>query len=201
MKNYDKKPEIILSEIKLKLTNAVIDRKHSFHTPVFSNITIDNKISSRIVVLRKYNPQKNILNFHTDIRSKKIIEIRKNPETYFVFYSYKDKIQLRINTISKIHHQNNISKKNWEKTKLSSRKCYLAIKSPSSISKIATDSIPENFLGKDPELKESEKGYKNFSVIENEIKDIEWLYLSANGHRRLIISNINKNVKYNWLIP
>ena len=135
------------------------------------------------------------------MRSKKIIEIRKNPETYFVFYSYKDKIQLRINTISKIHHQNNISKKNWEKTKLSSRKCYLAIKSPSSISKIATDSIPENFLGKDPELKESEKGYKNFSVIENEIKDIEWLYLSANGHRRLIISNINKNVKYNWLIP
>jgi len=201
MKNYDKKPEIIFSEIKLKLENAVIDRKDGFHTPVFSNITLDNKVSSRVVVLRKYDPKQNILNFHTDIRSKKIIQIKKKPETYFIFYSYADKIQLRINTISKIHHRNSITKEIWGETKLSSRKCYLAESAPSSFSKIATDSIPKNLVGKDPSLKESEEGYQNFSIIENEIKDIEWLYLSANGHRRLIINNINENIKFNWLIP
>jgi len=199
--NYDKKPEIILSEIKLKLANAVIDRKNNFHTAIFSNITIDNKISSRTVVLRKYDPLTNIINFHTDIRSKKIVEIKKNPETYFLFYNNKDKIQLRMNTISKIHTQNDISIKNWKITKISSRKCYLATKPPGSISKIATDSIPENLIGKDPNLEESENGYQNFSVIENEIKDIEWLYLSANGHKRLIIKDLNEKIKYNWLIP
>ena len=64
-----------------------------------------------------------------------------------------------------------------------------------------TSGLSENVDNFKYSIEESEAGYKNFSVIENEIKDIEWLYLSANGHRRLIISNINKNVKYNWLIP
>ena len=194
-------PDKILSNIKLQLFNAVKDRHHGFHTPIFSNIALNEHISSRVVVLRNYDSYKAILNFHTDIRSKKILEIKNNPKTFFVFYDVKDKVQLRINTMSIINHENNIANEAWNRTQLSSRKCYLAEKAPSSNSDFPDDSIPSHLIGINPNKEESEKGYKNFVVVENKIKNIEWLYLSSSGHRRLLINLNEKKIQYQWLIP
>ena len=56
-------------------------------------------------------------------------------------------------------------------------------------------------LGKEPSKEESEKGYKNFTVIQNKIIEIDWLYLEASGHRRLKIT-FKENIKnFEWLIP
>ena len=45
----------------------------------------------------------------------------------------------------------------------------------------------------------SEEGYKNFTVIQCKIKNIEWLYLAAKGHRRARLDI--ENNKENWLVP
>ena len=194
-------PKTILQNIIKMLLEGVKNRHHSFHTPVFSNINFSNKINSRTVVLRKFAKEKNLLYFHTDFRSTKVKEVIKKPNTYFVFYSNEEKIQLRINTISKIHYNNRYTLEAWKKTKLSSRKCYLAKKTPGSKSKDDSDGIPKHLLGIDPEKKESEEGYKNFAVIESKIDIIEWLFLSYKGHKRLVI-NLNENkTKYQWVIP
>ena len=74
------------------------------------------------------------LNFHSDIRSKKIEDIKLNPKTNFVFYDSKIKTQLRMTTDSKIYYNDNVCQKAWEKTKLMSRKCYLTKKAPSTTS-------------------------------------------------------------------
>ena len=48
-------------------------------------------------------------------------------------------------------------------------------------------------------MKQSEDGYKNFTVIKCKIKSIEWLYLAAKGHRRAKFDlETNKNA---WLVP
>ena len=48
-------------------------------------------------------------------------------------------------------------------------------------------------------MEQSEVGYKNFTVIQCEIKSIEWLYLAAKGHRRAKFDlETNKNT---WLVP
>ena len=47
------------------------------------------------------------------------------------------------------------------------RKCYLTQKAPSSVTTIAGRWYSRTFKGIDPNIDESEKGYKNFSVIEN----------------------------------
>ena len=96
----------ILENINELLRLGVKNRNHSFHTPVFSTYNQNNFISSRVVVLRKYSFNSLILGFHTDIRSPKISELKKNKNSYFVFYDYKLKIQLRIRTISVIHNKN-----------------------------------------------------------------------------------------------
>ena len=172
----------IFEEIKKNLTRGVKDRKHAFHNPVFCNIDQDGGVDSRVVVLRKFDPI-------------------KNNKSMLVFYDHKLKIQMRIKTTSIINYQNEIAKEMWDKTKLLSRKCYLTSKDPSSFTSLPEDGIPEHLIGKEPEFEESEKGYKNFTVIENKINEIDWLYLKISGHRRLNLLFQNNKPQFQWLIP
>ena len=191
----------IFDDIKKQLTEGVKDRKHGFHTQVFSNLYQDSSIESRIVVMRKFDSEKMIINFHTDFRSPKVNSLNKFNNSLFVFYDQELKIQLRIKTISKINNQNEITKQRWDETKLLSRKCYLTSKDPSSVTTIPQDGIPEHLTGREPEFKESEKGYPNFTVVENKIYEIDWLFLEISGHRRLKIELNNSDTAFQWIIP
>ena len=84
---------------------------------------------------------------------------------------------------------------------MSSRKCYLSKKAPSSNTNLPEDGIADSLTGIDPDKEESELGFKNFAVISNKIKSIDWLYLSSLGHKRLRIEINEKKTKYQWLIP
>jgi len=74
-----------------------------------------------------------------------------------------------------------------ENTKLSSRKYYLSKKSPGSKTNLPKDGLSSHLTKIDPNKEESEVGYNNFVVINDEIKSIDWLYLSSWGRRRLKI--------------
>ena len=111
---------------------------------------------SRVVVLRKFDKNLLKLNFHTDFRSPKIKNLIQDNNSSFVFYDFKLKIQLRIKTHSAINNKNNISKNMWEQTTLSSRKCYLTEKEPSSKTTLPEDGIPNHLKGIDPLREESE---------------------------------------------
>ena len=191
----------IFEDIKKNLMRAVKDRKHTFHTPVFCNIDDQNSIESRVVVLREFDSQNMVLNFHTDFRSPKVSSLKKNNNSLFVFYDQKLKIQLRIKTISSINNQNTIAEEMWEGIQLISRKCYLTEKTPSSVTTLPEDGINESLKGREPTLEESEKGYKNFTVIQNQIQQIDWLYLAASGHRRLKIILKDRIPSFHWIIP
>ena len=191
----------IFEDIKKNLMRAVKDRKHTFHTPVFCNVDNQNSIESRVVVLREFDSQNMVLNFHTDFRSPKVSSLKKNNNSLFVFYDQKLKIQLRIKTTSSINNQNTIAEEMWEGTQLISRKCYLTEKTPSSVTTLPEDGINESLKGKEPTLEQSEKGYKNFTVIQNQIQQIDWLYLAASGHRRLKIILKHRIPSFHWIIP
>ncbi len=191
----------IYEDIKKNLARGVKDRKHNFHTPVFCNTSENGDIESRVVVLRKFDPKNMILNFHTDFRSPKVKCLKKSNKSLFVFYDHKLKIQMRIKVNSIVNNQNNKSKEMWDKTRLLSRKCYLTSKDPSSPTSEPEDGIPNHLVGREPEYEESEIGYKNFTVIENKINEIDWLYLEISGHRRLKLIFKNPEPEFQWLIP
>ncbi len=196
-----KEPLTIFEEIKSQLTEAVNDRNHSFHTPVFSNILNIHETESRTVVMRKFDSQELIIHFHTDIRSKKIKSLVDNPNTNLLFYDSEIKTQLRIKLSSNVNHKNEIASESWNNTKIYSRKCYLTKKSPSSISLIPSDGLPNHLAGVDPSKEESEKGFENFAVITNKIQSIDWLKLSSQGHKRLLIIIEKMQPEFKWLIP
>ena len=82
-----------------------------------------------------------------------------------------------------------------------SRKCYLAINAPGTISDKPSSGIPEQYEGKNVPKEESEIGYENFSIIESKIHSFEWLYLASRGHRRAKIELMDKGFKAYWVTP
>ena len=181
------------------LTRAVSDRNSEFRTPVF--ICGDkNNLDGRVVVLRKADEKNLTLQFHSDIRSTKIGTIKNNPNSSLLFYGKKEKIQLRMNVESKLHYNDEITKKSWDKTGHISRKCYLVTNGPGTKSEKPTSGLDNKFDNFDFTKEESEAGYKNFCVIKCKIKSIEWLYLAAKGHRRALIE-FQRSKKFSWLVP
>jgi Pyridoxamine-phosphate oxidase len=190
------------TEIKKKiwsmLDNAVKDRSSSFRIPVFS-CGIDGEVDSRIVVLRKSDQSNNLLQFHSDIRSDKINKLKTNPNASLLFYDKEEKIQLRVKVNCVINHDNEVTKQSWLKTAHVSRKCYLVDNGPGTEMDVPSSGLNEDIEKSGFTMEESEKGYKNFTVIQCNIESIEWLYLAAKGHRRIRFDL--KNNKNNWIVP
>ncbi len=189
-------------EIKKKiwsmLDDAVTNRSSQFRIPVF--VCGDQKdFDGRIVVLRKSDQSNNLLQFHSDIRSEKIIKLKNNKNASMLFYDKKEKIQVRLKVECTINHNNEITKESWSKTGHMSRKCYLVNNGPGTESPTPTSGLNPELDDFEFTMEQSEEGYKNFSVIQCKIKSIEWLYLAAKGHRRARFE-IDNN-KEHWLVP
>ncbi len=182
--------------LKIGLQN----RDLPFHIPIFI-CGNKEKFDGRIVVLRGVDEKEKKIWFHSDIRSNKIKILKSSPDATFLFYDKSEKIQLRISGNIKINYQNHISRKSWGKTAHMSRQCYLGNKAPGSDTSLPTSGLTVDVDNLKFTKEESEKGYKNFCVIETFIESIEWLYLAAKGHRRAYFSLKNNSLEKKWLIP
>jgi len=189
-------------EIKKKiwsmLDDAVTNRSSQFRIPVF--ICGDQSdFDGRIVVLRKSDQTNNLLQFHSDIRSDKILKLKNNKNASMLFYDKEEKIQVRLKVECAINHNNEITKESWSKTGHISRKCYLVDNGPGTESATPTSGLKPELDNFEFTMEQSEEGYKNFTVIQCKIKSMEWLYLAAKGHRRARFE-LDNNKKY-WLVP
>jgi len=190
------------TEIKNKiwsmLSNAIKDRSSPFRIPVFICGNQDD-FDGRIVVLRKSDQSSNIIQYHSDIRSNKIIKLKNNKNASMLFYDKDEKIQVRLKVECTVNHDNEITKESWIKTGHMSRKCYLVDNGPGTVSPSPTSGLKPKLDNFEFTMEQSEYGYKNFTVIQCKIKNIEWLYLAAKGHRRARFDL--ENNKEHWLVP
>jgi len=188
----------IKKKIWLMLDDAVTNRASPFRIPVF--ICGDQSdLDGRIVVLRKSNQSNCIVQYHSDIRSDKISKLKNNKNAAMLFYDKEEKIQVRLKVECVVNHNNKITRDSWLKTGHMSRKCYLVDSGPGTVSSAPTSGLKPELDNFEFSMKQSEEGYRNFTVIQCKIKSMEWLYLAAKGHRRARFE-LDNNKEY-WLIP
>lgn len=192
-----------LDKITTLIVTAVKDRKSPFHTPLLSTVDKNNKPKSRTVVLRQFFHREWLILIHSDIRSKKIAEIKKNKNICFVFYDEKEKIQVRLSGQARIEKNYNDA---WEKLSTWSRRCYLSDLEPGSYSNIYHSGFNKKYSQNAPSFEDSERGKENFCCIICKIDSIEWLYLSSIGHRRAEFKvkreqNDKIQISKRWVIP
>ena len=158
--------------------------------------------SIRTVVLRNVNNINKSIAFHTDYRSKKIKEIIKNNKITMLFYDHDKKIQIKCSGIGIINNKNDNSDQSWKQAQSFSKKCYIIEKAPGSLSETPTSGYKKEHEIDLPDEEILNSGYENFTLVNMEISEIEWLYLHRHGHRRAKFTIINKALtKKVWLTP
>ena len=190
----------IYEKIEQSMNDALKNSAHPYRT--FSLATVDDKMPSvRTVVLRDFSIDNRFLDCHSDLRSPKIKELKKNDKFSALFYSSEKKIQLRFNGRVEIFHKNSITKQRWSNTTPSSKRCYMGPFSPSKTLEEYHPNIPDNVKFKNPSDQESSVGYNNFVIIRCHFKEIDFLKLKYSGHLRCKFVFDEENVEVNWVAP
>ena len=183
------------------LDKGKVDRKSPFHQAYLATYN-ENYPSIRTIILRNVNYEDKIISFHTDFRSNKINEILKNNNISILFYDHDKKIQIRCSGRGIINNKNENSNQSWQKTMPFSKKCYIVDEPPGSISKIPTSGYKKEHEIDLPNEVILNSGYENFTLVNMEVLEIEWLYLYRYGHRRAKFTINNRNLeKKVWLTP
>jgi hypothetical protein len=166
--------EIIWRGIWQNLDAAVSDRNNPYRTFVFSYLGLAASVESCTLVLRQADETNRSIAFHTDSRSEKFRALQKNAQSSLVFYSAKDKIQLRLQGEALLHHMDPKTKKHWNNLYDLSKQCYRQAQSAG-------------------ELYDAEKtslglaaAYDNFAVVEIILRKIDYLFLHVKGHLRYL---------------
>ena len=180
-----------LKSAKLILSEAVPNAQTLFHTPVVSTIHED-KIVSRVMVLREFNFDEKLLRFHTDNRAAKIKNLKQNSSATVIGYDPDLKIQIKMQGVANVYINDEVTEMAWNESTARSKKCY-SVKGGSS--KEILD--PEEY---DITNFEVEDGYKNFAVIVFKFNSLEFLYLKSSGHRRALHS-WDDEYSSTWLVP
>ncbi len=186
----------------LRLLNGAVKSRDPLHLMTVATHEWE-EIGLRTVVLRSVKPGEKKLFFHTDLRSRKCGDLAKDPRISVLLYDVSAKIQMSIRGKSILHNGNALAKEAWEKTPLGSRRSYLSIGIPSTISESADAGLPYYFTQRDPTPEESEAGWPYFVVVEVQAMAIDWLWLDAKGQRRALFSYDKEGMlnECNWLVP
>ena len=183
---------IYLKVIEL-LKDGAFNKSSGYNTFVFSSLSL-KEVQSRYVVLRNFIEKKHNLIFFTDKRSPKVKSILKNNITECLFYDKFKKIQLRIKTKSFLLEDNDEIREYWDKVPLASRKSYSTKFAPSSILDSGKKGYQKEFLLDD-------NIFSNFCVVENYIKEVDFLSLVSDTHERMRIIIENNQIKIKELTP
>jgi hypothetical protein len=151
--------------------------------PVLATLT-DDGCEQRTVVLRVVDRDHGALLFHTDVRSSKVEQIRKDGRVSLLFYDHERSVQLKIRGLASIHQTDEFAQSLWEAGTPASLKMYSAPLSPGVKCDSFNHNMSDSLLGRLPERSEIEAGRINFCAIRVLVQSAEWLRLSQPGHLR-----------------
>lgn len=190
----------LLGKIWSSLAQGVDYSDNPFTTPVFSSGEKD-RIDSRIVILRKVDNKERVLICHSDVRAKKVEQLQHSSAGNWLFWNAEQRIQIRVTTISTVHHLDDIAKQAWQELSPSSRTNYSVSLLPGTTIDQPKEGMEayERNMSPDPEMEA--QWFQNFVVIESRITEIDWLCLSREGHRRARFTFSDSGTEQFWVVP
>lgn len=183
--------EAIRNDIDERLAAAATNRRSPMHTPV-----VATEVDARVMVLRDWAPGTRSLRFHTDARAPKAAAIGEGAPVGVLFYDREAKIQLRCRGSGRIEREGEAADKAWAASDNFARRCYLG-EAPGTPSKEATSGLPPRFEGVEPSEEDLAPARANFAVLLVTIEEIDWFYLSNDGHRRALFTGEGAQ----WIAP
>jgi hypothetical protein len=145
-----------------------------------STLGLDGAPRARTVVLRQVNRSESAVTFHTDIRSKKVAELKKDPRIAVVACDLDAGLQIRLEGIATIVDRGERRDAVWNASRPRTLILYRAPLPPGTPIEAPSEAHVQ------PECDDAERnaGIENFCLVDIEVSNIDYLDLSPTGHIR-----------------
>ncbi|MCA8300500.1 pyridoxamine 5'-phosphate oxidase family protein [Burkholderia seminalis] len=177
------------------LETGVGARRSPFTMLQAATLGLDGTPKVRTIVLRQVSRADRVLSFHTDARSEKVAELRRDPRFSIVANDLYALVQIRAQGIASICEDEAQRRAIWASSRPHTLLLYRAPLPPGT--PIAS---PEqaHIDGTAP----SGDGYENFCLIHMTVTRIDWLELARTGHRRAVFDlNGESGYEARWIAP
>ncbi len=169
---------------------------HAFRWPVVSTESADGSAEVRIVVLRRFDEAARLLVVHTDIRSAKVAELRRNPRCGFLFHDPDDRLQFRLRTTATVHHADAFARREFDALSPHSKATYAGLGVP------GMEEPPDAPFAYPPKPPADDAiAFVHFAAVACEIQSADVLELHPSGHRRAAFEWAGGEVKMKRVGP
>lgn len=183
-----------------RLEAATQTTPHPWRLPVLGTATL-SACHLRIVTLRRVEREAFTLSCHTDVRSIKVAEIRRQPRIEWLFYDSQERVQVRVAGDASLHTDDAVADGLWAGADRESRRLYLAPNPPGIPVDRPDANQPKNLVGREPTLEESDAGRVHFAVVRCQAMLVDWLWLNPAGHVRAEFRRSDNGWQGTWITP
>lgn len=193
--------------LRQELFGAAATNRHPFHLFTLATTDETGAPSARTVVLRRFLGHEREVWFHTDLRSPKVGQLRRDSRVGLLWYDPHSRVQFRIPARVKLHHLDEKAKQAWDKSPPMTRSCYGDLQGPGEIlnrDTVATSSdvLPAVMqIQGDTHIEKDDSGWGNFVAVCCHFDTMDLLLLKASGHQRARIDFVANPVTWERLAP
>jgi pyridoxamine 5'-phosphate oxidase len=163
--------------------------------PVLVTVAPDGMPRPRVLALRHVDREARRFSFHTDSRSDKVADLRRNPKASILFFDRADALQVRFDGVAAVHREDAVAQSAWRN--VSQLRAYGSSVALAPGTPLAA---PERF-DRLPQVDGNELAFGNFSVVEVEARAIDWLWLGPGDMRRARFAWTGERWSGDWVAP
>lgn len=177
------------------LARGAVDRRCVAHTPTLATVDAGQP-SLRTVVLRGCEVSTRELLIHTDRRSPKIAQLRREPGCGLHVYDAAQNLQIRVRAVAQVHLDDALAAARWSASRPSSREVYGSPWSPGEPVDDPRAAV-EHLRGRS----EAEQR-AHFAVLVLRVIEMDVLLLAASGHLRAFYHwDASGQAAAGWRVP
>ncbi|MGS0896916.1 pyridoxamine 5'-phosphate oxidase family protein [Burkholderia stagnalis] len=176
------------------LESGVSAQRSPFTMLQAATLGLDGAPKVRTIVLRQVSRTDRMLSFHTDARSEKVAELRRDPRIALVANDLDALVQIRAEGVASICDDEARRRAIWQSSRLHTLLLYRA-------------PLPPGTPVESPEAAHVDSaaqagdGYENFCLLHVAVKRIDWLELARAGHRRAKFDLKEGGYEGRWIAP
>jgi len=167
-----------------ELERATLERDHGWRTLALATLDGDRP-DARTVILREVESRERWLRFYTDARSRKVSQVRAQPQGTLLAWCPRLSWQLRMKVRLRVDTDEPGTRSRWAQLRLT----------PSS-QDYMSPLAPGEPLHSD-QASDGERPRSHFAVVHADVTSMDWLELHADGHRRACFDGRGEH----WIQP
>ncbi|CAB3753540.1 pyridoxamine 5'-phosphate oxidase [Burkholderia puraquae] len=179
------------------LESGVSAQRSPFTMLQAATLGVDGAPKVRTIVLRHVNRAGRALSFHTDARSEKVAELRRDPRIALVANDLDALVQIRVEGVASICDDEAQRRVVWQSSRPHTLLLYRAPLPPGT----PVESPEAAHVSASQRARLVDDGYQNFCLLHVTVTRIDWLELARTGHRRAVFDLHEGGHAGRWIAP